>query len=70
MQGARSNELDRYVGAVEAGPARVGGKAWNLVRLARWGFVVPQGLAIEAAIYDAVLGGEAIAPLVAVAKGI
>jgi pyruvate,water dikinase len=59
-----------YRQAVAAGPARVGGKAWNLGRLARWGFPVPRGIVVDAGVYDAVVGGETIAPLIAAAATI
>lgn len=34
--------------AVTAGPARAGGKGWNLGRLHRYGFAVPRGFVIDA----------------------
>lgn len=39
--------------AVEAGPQVAGGKGWNLARLARYGFRVPQGVVLAAAAYEA-----------------
>lgn len=51
--------------AVAAGPARVGGKAWNLGRLARWGFPVPRGIVVDVSAYDAVTSNERISPLIA-----
>lgn len=38
--------------AYVAGPAVVGGKAWNLGRLVRYGFAVPPGVALIAAAYE------------------
>jgi len=35
----------------EAGPQHVGGKTWNLARLSRYGFDIPQGLAITVTAY-------------------
>lgn len=59
-----------YQEAVAAGPTRVGGKAWNLGRLARWGFPVPRGIVVDVRAYDAVIGEENIARLVAEAAEI
>jgi phosphohistidine swiveling domain-containing protein len=56
--------------AVAAGSARVGGKAWNLGRLARWGFPVPRGIVIEVGAYDAVASHESVAPLIVEAAAI
>lgn len=56
--------------AVAAGPARVGGKAWNLGRLARWGFPVPRGIVADVSAYDDVIGNERISPLIAQAAEI
>ncbi|PWB84579.1 MAG: hypothetical protein C3F11_00570 [Methylocystaceae bacterium] len=56
--------------AVAAGSARVGGKAWNLGRLARWGFPVPRGIVVEVGAYDAVASHENVAPLIAEAAAI
>jgi len=39
--------------AYAAGPAVVGGKAWNLGRLVRYGFPVPPGVVLIAATYEA-----------------
>ncbi|MDR2990908.1 MAG: hypothetical protein LBU72_03070 [Burkholderiaceae bacterium] len=44
-----------YDEAAAAGPERVGGKAWNLARLAAWGFPVPKGIAVERTLYRDVL---------------
>ncbi len=38
--------------AYAAGPQIVGGKAWNLGRLARYGFTVPPGVALTAIAYE------------------
>lgn len=56
--------------AVIAGPARVGGKAWNLGRLARWGFPVPRGIVVDVGAYDAVTSDDLIASLIARAAAI
>src|SRR3954469_2596387 len=40
---ADAGPLLSYVDAVDAGPAIVGGKGWNLGRLALYGFNVPLG---------------------------
>ncbi|MDQ2717054.1 MAG: PEP/pyruvate-binding domain-containing protein, partial [Chloroflexota bacterium] len=40
-----------YAAAVSAGPEAVGGKGWNLGRLHRYGFVVPQGGILAADAY-------------------
>ena len=50
----------------QAGPDQVGGKAWNLARLARFGFAVPEGIAITTRAYrqwieDTGLGAALIA---------
>ena len=37
--------------AFSAGPERVGGKGWNLGRLARYGFRVPAGGVLTASVY-------------------
>jgi len=44
-----------YPEAVAAGPERIGGKAWNLARLAAWGFPVPRGIAVERSLYRDIL---------------
>jgi phosphohistidine swiveling domain-containing protein len=59
-----------YQETVVAGPARVGGKAWNLGRLARWGFPVPRGIVVDIVAYDAVASEENVAPLIAKAAEI
>lgn len=47
------NLLLNWQEAYAAGPAIVGGKAWNLGRLVRYGFAVPPGVALIAAAYEA-----------------
>ena len=59
-----------YPRAHAAGAARVGGKAWNLARLARWGFPVPRAIVIDIEAYDAAMALESVAPLVAKAAAI
>lgn len=56
-----------YADAFAAGPALVGGKAWSLARLARWGFAVPAGLAVTIDEDDALRADPALAPLFAAA---
>jgi pyruvate,water dikinase len=46
-----------YFEALAAGPAVVGGKAWNLARLGRYGFQVPPGGVLVADAYRAVRAG-------------
>jgi phosphohistidine swiveling domain-containing protein len=46
-----SGPLLSYVEAAVAGPAIVGGKGWNLGRLARYGFTVPEGSVLVAGAY-------------------
>jgi len=41
--------------AFAAGPARCGGKGWNLARLARYGFKVPAGGVLTVDSYEWVL---------------
>ena len=48
------NLLLNWQEAYAAGPAIVGGKAWNLGRLVRYGFAVPPGVALIAAAYESV----------------
>jgi len=43
--------LRSYAEAVTDGPAIVGGKGWNLSRLARYGFLVPTGAVLTAETY-------------------
>ena len=47
----RHDPLLTWVEAFTAGPAVVGGKAWNLARLARYGFEVPPGGVVAASVY-------------------
>ena len=54
-----------YREAAAADPACVGGKAWNLARLATWGFPVPRGLAVERTLYRDVL---ALSPIKAIVE--
>lgn len=53
-----------YPEAAAAGPERVGGKAWNLARLATWGFPVPNGLAVERTLYREILALSQIRAMV------
>ena len=41
--------LLNYPQALEAGSSRVGGKAWTLARLARWGYPAPRGIVVQSA---------------------
>lgn len=50
---SNDNLLLNWQEAYAAGPAIVGGKAWNLGRLVRYGFAVPPGVALIAAAYEA-----------------
>ncbi len=45
------HQLLTWVEAFTAGPAVVGGKGWNLARLARYGFAVPPGGVVAASVY-------------------
>ena len=47
----RHDQLLTWVEAFTAGPAVVGGKGWNLARLARYGFPVPPGGVVTASVY-------------------
>ncbi|MFA6956053.1 MAG: PEP/pyruvate-binding domain-containing protein [Thermoanaerobaculia bacterium] len=49
--------------AFEAGTAVCGGKGWNLARLARYGFAVPEGGVLPAVAYAALLARGGIAEL-------
>jgi len=53
-----------YCEAAAAGPERVGGKAWNLARLATWGFPVPKGIAVERTLYRDILALPSIKAMV------
>ncbi|MGC2854855.1 PEP/pyruvate-binding domain-containing protein [Novispirillum sp. DQ9] len=56
-----------YAEAVAAGPGVVGGKAWTLARLAGWGYPVPVGVVVPAALDEAARQAPRVAPLVAAA---
>lgn len=47
-----------FAEAREAGPSRVGGKGWNLGRLAHFGFRIPRGCVIDVAAYWAFLAAN------------
>src|SRR5512133_1475925 len=49
--------------AFEAGTAVCGGKGWNLARLSRYGFAVPEGGVLPAAAYAELLARGGIAEL-------
>jgi len=49
--------------AFEAGTSACGGKGWNLARLARYGFVVPEGCVLPATSYAELLARGGIAEL-------
>jgi pyruvate,water dikinase len=51
--------------AFEAGVRSCGGKGWNLARLARYGFAVPEGAVLASDAYDEVLARDGIAQLAA-----
>ena len=51
--------------SVQAGTSRVGGKGWNLGRLARYGFRVPAGGVLTAATYEALVARPSLAEQVA-----
>ena len=51
--------------SVEAGVSAVGGKGWNLGRLARYGFDVPAGGVLPASAYEAVLAQSGLSDQVA-----
>ena len=58
--------------AFDAGTAVVGGKGWNLARLARYGFAVPRGGVVAASVYAGLFRTEVAAlaaPLAAVTAG-
>lgn len=52
-----------WEGAALAGPGLAGGKGWNLGRLRRYGFKVPAGGVLTAALYRTLLGSPALRPL-------
>ncbi|MCY4030460.1 MAG: PEP-utilizing enzyme [Acidobacteria bacterium] len=51
--------------AFAAGSAVVGGKGWNLARLARYGFAVPRGVVVAASIYAELFRTAEVAALAA-----
>ena len=53
-----TNSVLNYPAAFAAGPAQVGGKGWNLARLARYGFLVPAGGVLIADGYVRVLAAD------------
>lgn len=59
-----------YELACDAGVDGVGGKAWNMARMARWGFVVPIGFVVSTQVYDDILLRPKVAKLVAQASEI
>jgi len=52
-----------WTAAFAAGPAAVGGKAWNLARLSRYGFPVPVGGVLPASAYAGFMAAPALAQL-------
>lgn len=50
--------------AYTAGPEIVGGKAWNLGRLVRYGFAVPPGVALVAAAYEEFIAQNGLRDLI------
>ena len=61
----RHDQLLTWDQAFTAGPAVVGGKAWNLARLARYGFPVPPGGVVAASVYAGLFRTPDIAALAA-----
>jgi rifampicin phosphotransferase len=59
-----------YAEAVQAGPRVVGGKGWNLARLHRYGFLVPSGGVVAAAVYREVIARRDMARLCAEVAGL
>src|SRR4051794_13668431 len=55
--------------AAEAGPARCGGKGWNLGRLARYGFPVPAGGVLVSDAYTRLMSAPGLASLQAELSG-
>jgi len=49
-----------------ASRARVGAKAWNLARAARWGFLTPAGVAVSVSDYLSLMAHQRVASLVRV----
>lgn len=64
------NAILDYEFAYDEGVKTVGGKAWNMARMARWGFTVPLGFAVSTAVYDEILARKKVAELVAKASEI
>ena len=61
--------LSGWKSILEAGLTHVGGKAWNLARLARYGFAIPAGQAIPATAYRQWLAASRLEPeLIAAAE--
>lgn len=58
------NVILNYNQAYVAGVQSVGGKAWNMSRMARWGFPVPNGIVISTEIYVEIIGRPNVAKLV------
>lgn len=58
------NTILSYNQAFTAGVQLVGGKAWNMSRMARWGFPVPSGFVISTDIYIELIQRPIIAKLV------
>ena len=50
--------------AFAAGPEACGGKGWNLARLQRYGFAVPDGFVIHREMYHAVVGNADVMTLI------
>lgn len=53
-----------YEEGYAAGGEIVGGKAWNMSRLKRWGFPVPRGVIVCASAYDDIVQRPSIAELI------
>lgn len=51
-----------FAEAISAGPAEVGGKGWNMGRLAQFGFRIPPGCAVSAGAYWAFLRENGLMP--------
>lgn len=59
-----------YEKTYELGADMVGGKAWNMARLSRWGFCVPRGIVVATTLYEEVLQRPKISKLVVAAQEI
>ncbi|OQX14316.1 MAG: hypothetical protein BWK76_14895 [Desulfobulbaceae bacterium A2] len=57
-----ANLLTDWPAILDAGPDVVGGKAWSLARLARYGFAVPSGMVLPAAAQQQWLEGAGLRP--------